>query len=79
MPLLNCEVCLALSWSKNCVITDERTQDADPNANPPVLEIRVPAGATFKIEDIKLYVPVITLSTEDDNILLEQLKIQKNY
>ena len=74
IPLINCEVSLSLTCSKYCVITD-----ADPNANPPVLEIRVPAGATFKIEDIKLYVPVITLWTEDDNILLEQLKIQKNY
>ena len=74
IPLINCEVSLSLTCSKYCVITD-----ADPNANPPALEIRVPAGATFKIEDIKLYVPVITLSTEDDNILLEQLKIQKNY
>ena len=66
---------MALSWSKNCVITVERTQDADPNASPPVLEIRVPAGATFKIEDIKQYVPV-ALSTEYDNI---QNRIQKNY
>ena len=74
IPLINCEVSLSLTCSKYCVITD-----ADPNANPPVLEIRVPAGAAFKIEDTKLYVPVITLSTEDDNILLEQLKIQKNY
>ena len=72
IPLINCEVSLSLTCSKYCVITDA-------DANPPVLEIRVPAGATFKIEDIKLYVPVITLSTEDDNILLEQLKIQKNY
>ena len=75
MPLLNCEVCLALSWSKNCVITDERTLDADRNANPPVLEIRVPAGATFKIEDTKQYAPV-ALSTEYDNI---HNRIQKNY
>ena len=31
-------------------------------------------GATFKITDTKLYVPIVTLSTEDDNKLLEQLK-----
>ena len=31
-------------------------------------------GATFKITDTKLYVPTVTLSTEDDNKLLEQLK-----
>ena len=33
-----------------------------------------PTDATFKIADTKLYVPVVTLSTEDDNKLLEQLK-----
>ena len=31
-------------------------------------------GATFKITDTKLYVPIVTLSTEDNNKLLEQLK-----
>ena len=56
MPIINCEVFLTLTWSNNCVITDEITQDADQNANPPVLEIRAPTGATFKITDIKLYV-----------------------
>ena len=74
MPLINCEVSLTLTSSKNCVITDETTRDANPNANPPVLGIRVPAGATFKITDTKLYVPVVTLSAQDDNKLLEQLK-----
>ena len=53
---------------------DERAQDDDPKANPPVLEIRAPTGATFKITDTKLYVPVVTLSTEDDSKLLVQLK-----
>ena len=32
------------------------------------------ANATFEITDTKLYVPVVTLSTEDDNNFLEQLK-----
>ena len=74
MPLINCEVSLTLARSKNCVITDETTRDNDPNANPPILEIRVSTGATFKITDTKLYVPVLTLSTEDDNKIFEQLK-----
>ena len=34
-----------------------------------------PINATFKIEGTTLYVPVVTLSTEDDNKLLKQLKI----
>ena len=36
--------------------------------------INNPTGATFKITDTKLYVPVVTLSAENDNKLLEQLK-----
>ena len=31
-------------------------------------------GATFSITDTKLYVPVVTLSTQDNEKLLEQLK-----
>ena len=65
---------MTLIWSENCVINDETTQDANPNANPPVLEMRVPAGATFEIKDTQLYVPVLTLSTQDDNKLWVQLK-----
>ena len=41
--------------------------------NPQLLEIDDPTGATFKIIDTKLHVPVVTLSTENDNKLLEQL------
>ena len=33
-----------------------------------------PTGATFKITDPKLYVPVVTLSTENDKRLVEQLR-----
>ena len=37
-------------------------------------EVSAPRNATFQIKDTKLYVPVVTLSTQDDNKLLEQLK-----
>ena len=63
-----------MTWFKNCVIIDDTTRDADANAYPPVLEIRAETGPTFKITGTKLYVPAVTLSTEDDNELLEQLK-----
>ena len=46
------------------------TRDAEGN-NP---AIAAPTNATFTITDIKLYVPVVTRSTQDDNKLLEQLK-----
>ena len=78
MPLINCEVSLTLTWSQNCVLTDITTQAVgNANAHPPV-EARgrtdAPTNATFKITETKLYVPVVTLSTEDNNNFLEQLK-----
>ena len=39
--------------------------------NPAIV---APSGVTFKITDTKLYVPVATLSKEDNTKLLEQLK-----
>ena len=80
MPLINCEISLALTWSENCVLTDIATQtarNADPDADPPVEErgrIDAPTNAIFQITDTKLYVPVVTSSTKDANNFLEQLK-----
>ena len=71
IPLINCEVSLALSWSANCVITsmEKRILEAgQPNRG------NSPESAAFEIKDCKLYVPVVTLSAEIDNKLLEQLK-----
>ena len=59
---------MILTWSKNCVSADVTVNAAD---NP---EIVVPSGATFKITYTKLFVPVVTLSKENDTKLLEQLK-----
>ena len=36
--------------------------------------INIPTNATYKLTDTKLYVPVVTLSTQSDNKILEQLK-----
>ena len=59
MPLINCEIELILDWSANCVIISTN------NAN------QVP---TFTITETNLYVPVVTLSTQDNAKLLPQLK-----
>ena len=74
LSLINCEISLNLTWSRNCVITSKATRDADPDANPPVAAINNPTNATFKIKDTKLYAPVVTLSSENDKELLGQLK-----
>ena len=60
---VNCEVSLTLTWSENCVITSKATREADPDADPAVAGINNPTN-----------VPVVTLSAEFDNNLLEQLK-----
>ena len=46
----------------------------DPQPNPPITAIESPTDAKFEITDCKLHVPVVTLSAENDNKLLEQLK-----
>ena len=74
MPLINCEINLILTWSENCVLTSKATRDANPDVNLAVAAINNPTNATFKITDTKLYVPVVTLSTENDKKLLEQLR-----
>ena len=54
--LINCEVNLILTRSKDCVISSA-------------------TGETkFAITETKIYVPVVTLSTQDNSKLLQQLK-----
>ena len=59
MSLINCKVELSLTWIENCVVSGgENLNNAGAVAN-------AGAAATFKITDAKLYVLVVTLSTED--------------
>ena len=59
MPLINCEINLILTWSSTCVIVSTNSANQ---------------VATFQITDTKLYVPVVTLSTQENAKLLQQLK-----
>ena len=54
MPLINCEINLILTWFENCVIAN-----AAENQN-----------TTVATTDTKLYLPVITFSTQDNAKLL---------
>ena len=60
IPLINCEINLILTWSKNCLISSKATGNADPG-DPAVVEINNPTNATFKTTNTKLYVLVVTL------------------
>ena len=56
LHLINCEVNLILTWTKDCVITNSTGE------------------GKFVITETKLYVPVVTLSTNDNAKLLQQIK-----
>ena len=60
MPLINCEINLFLIWFDRCFIVYNPIDDQVP---------------TFTITDTRLYVPVVTLSIQDNAKLLEQLKL----
>ena len=72
IPLISCEVFLELKWNKNCVITSLERRQVD--AGPPVVRDNTSTGATLSITDCKLYVPVVTLSKDDEIKLLTNLK-----
>ena len=76
IPLINCEISLDLTWSKNCVLPSKATRNAlaAEGDNPAAAQIDNPTNAVFEITDCKLYVPVVTLSAENENKLLKQLK-----
>ena len=59
MPLINCEVNFILTWSSTCVLVATNIENQN---------------ATFAITDTKLYVPVVTLSTQENTKFLQQLK-----
>ena len=57
--LINCEVNLILTWSSTCILIATGVQNQN---------------ATFAITDTKLYVPVVTLSTQENTKFFQQLK-----
>ena len=65
MPSIDCKFELSLKWIENCELTTA-TIDADADATGADSE-------TFKITDAKLYVPIVTLSIEDNAKLAKQL------
>ena len=60
IPLINCEINVMLTWSENCVIS----------CNAATNQV-----TTFSITNTKIYLPVLTLSAQDNAKLLKQLKL----
>ena len=59
LPLINCETELDVSWKKDCVLSEHYNRIT---------------GTTFQINNAKLYVPVLTLSINDNIKFLENIK-----
>ena len=59
MPLINCDIALQLTCSKKSIIAADTV---------------VPQVPKFKITGAKLYVPVVTLSTQENKKLLKRLE-----
>ena len=56
IPLINCEISLQLKWSNKCILVADTTNNQNPS---------------FQINDTKFYVPVVTLSTQENIKLLK--------
>ena len=59
MSLVNCKINLMLTWSTNCVIVSTNVANQK---------------AALAIIDTKLYVPVVTLSAQNNSKVLQQLE-----
>ena len=56
MSLINCEISFQLKWSRKCIIVAGTANNQNPS---------------FKINDTKLYVPVVTLSAQENIKLIK--------
>ena len=61
MPLINCKIKLNLTRKKECVLSTLDDDAGNPENN-----------AVFIISDTKMYVPIVTLSKEDNKDFIEQ-------
>ena len=59
MPLINCEISLQLKRSKKCILVAGTANNQNPS---------------FQINDTKLNVSVVTLSTQENMKLLKRLE-----
>ena len=60
LPLVNCKIELDLTWLKYCVISGILTTPEVAGDNP--ADETLKTGATFQINNSKIFVPVVTLS-----------------
>ena len=65
-----------MRWERNCILTEisKTFRAVDPNVDQVVYEMTSQTtGATFQINNVNLYVPVVTLSINDNIKFLENI------
>ena len=67
--IYSCEESLKLKWNKTCVITSQKIE-----VNLDGRNAAAPTGETLTINDCELYIPVVTLSKDDEIKILTNLK-----
>ena len=77
--MINCEIELDLLWLKECIVSEisiitRVPPNPDANASTQEVSEMQLTGATFQINKAKLYVPVVTLSINDNITFLENIK-----
>ena len=63
---------MILTWSQNSTLSDMIERAAGKNKDPPA--IVAPTRLKFQVTDTRFYSPVVSLPTENDKKILEQLK-----
>ena len=70
--MIKCEIELDLTWTKNCAISEISRTHEVPRDNP--ADATLTTGATFQINNTKLYVPLVALSVNDNINFLKNIK-----
>ena len=73
--LINCGIEFDLLWSRYCIMSEISRRSVVP-ANPPVHAVKATktTGTEFQINNAKLYVTVVTLSTNNNTTFLQNIK-----
>ena len=72
------EIELILKWPEDCVLTEKATREAkeatQDTVQAAVPAVNVPSDLKFSITDCKMYVPVVTVQAEYQNLLFINIK-----
>ena len=72
--LFKCETELNFWWTKNCIISAVVAGNQNANPSFPDTAKTQTTGATFQVSNAKFYLPVVTISINNNIKFLENMK-----